>query len=112
MKDLYYLFIDIDECLRFHLCTGDNEICQNTPGSFSCLCAQGHRRNQQGNCTSTMSFSCLCIYSRICLFLFIDINECAESSTACDINSRCEDRNGSFACCIRTITSECIGKRV
>jgi len=43
-------------------------------------------------------------------FLSIDINECAESSTTCDSNSRCEDRNGSFACCINRITQECIGK--
>lgn len=49
------------------------------------------------------------------IFSFIqytDINECAESSTACDVNSRCEDRNGSYACCISTIASECVGKLV
>ncbi|CAF1147952.1 unnamed protein product [Rotaria sordida] len=79
---------DINECLSSHNCTGDNEICENTYGSFRCICIHGYRRNEYGNC--------------------ININECIESNTTCDINSRCEDRNGSFACCMNMITNECI----
>ncbi|CAF4428795.1 unnamed protein product, partial [Adineta steineri] len=81
---------DIDECLLSNNCTGNNEICENIPGSYKCICARGYRRDEHNNC--------------------ININECAESNTTCDINSRCEDRNGSFACCIKTITNQCIGK--
>ena len=46
----------------------------------------------------------------ISAFAWKDINECNELSAACDTNSRCEDRNGSFACCMETIINECIGK--
>ena len=40
-----------------------------------------------------------------------DIDECSRSATVCDKNSRCEDRNGTFACCIANISDRCIGKK-
>jgi hypothetical protein len=51
-KDSYDFLIDINECLSFDNCTGNNEICENTIGSFRCICASGYRRDSNGNCIS------------------------------------------------------------
>ena len=105
--DSHHFLLDIDECLS-HNCTGVHEICANTIGSFECICMPGYRRDTNGNCLSKNIDSSVIVI----IFVDLDINECAESTTACDVNSRCEDRNGSYACCLSTITSECIGKYI
>lgn len=79
-------------------------------GSFKCICARGYRRDNNNNCISKWNnIQYIHVYIWISIIIIIDINECAESNTTCDINSRCEDRNGSFSCCIQNITTECIG---
>ncbi|XP_065677576.1 uncharacterized protein LOC136092889 isoform X1 [Hydra vulgaris] len=32
---------DFDECTILHVCKGSNEVCQNTNGSYNCLCIDG-----------------------------------------------------------------------
>ena len=109
LKYFPYFLIDINECLSSHNCTGHNEVCENIVGSYRCICASGYRRDNNGNCISKYILNNSS--NNYPNFLkSIDINECAESTTACDVNSRCEDRNGSYACCMNSITSECIGK--
>ena len=98
--------LDINECYSSDNCTGNNEVCLNTKGSYQCVCETGYQRDANNHCISKESFE------QCDRFLpYIDVDECAEWSEACDLNSRCEDRNGSFACCMKTIVNECIGMR-
>ena len=64
--------LDVDECQN-PVC-GDNQICQNTEGSYSCLCKEGFDGEK---CN--------------------DINEC-RSRTTCDFNAKCENLPGDFSC--------------
>ncbi|KFW82115.1 Cysteine-rich with EGF-like domain protein 1, partial [Manacus vitellinus] len=42
---------DVDECASAEepVCTGAQEVCENTEGSYRCVCAQGHVR-RDGQC--------------------------------------------------------------
>eukprot|EP00062_Callorhinchus_milii_P009777 gi/632953933/ref/XP_007892692.1/ PREDICTED: thrombomodulin-like [Callorhinchus milii] len=65
---------EIDECLR-KPCAGD-EICSNTPGSFSCHCPTGYRKTDAHTCE--------------------DINECSSAASPCA--HKCGNTLGSFTC--------------
>lgn len=70
--------IDIDECSTdMHNCA-DNELCQNTFGSFECVkeCSKGYQLN-----------------GTVC----DDIDECLESDR-CDKRATCENTNGGYKC--------------
>lgn len=36
---------DVDEC-ETEVCPGENEQCENTEGSYRCVCAEGYTRNE------------------------------------------------------------------
>ncbi|XP_025020634.1 cysteine-rich with EGF-like domain protein 1 isoform X2 [Python bivittatus] len=41
--------LDVDECageVEEPVCTGANEVCENTDGSYRCVCAEGHLRRE------------------------------------------------------------------
>lgn len=42
---------DVDECAQTGACRGPLERCQNTQGSFLCLCEEEADRNEGGVCT-------------------------------------------------------------
>ena len=43
--------VDIDECNEGgHTCKLDNGSCENTVGSFNCLCDQGYEMQTDGTC--------------------------------------------------------------
>ena len=46
------IFVDIDECdIGAHNCRSDNwQICNNTEGSFECVCERGFNFIVEGNC--------------------------------------------------------------
>ena len=49
---MHLIFLDIDECVtESHNCSSDNwQICNNTEGSFECVCESGYNLSAVGNC--------------------------------------------------------------
>ena len=117
---------DINECDQTPSpCSGALEICQNSPGSFTCTCpSPGYHRLSEGStwvdidecsededrcstvsevCQNSVgSFVCQCkdgfhkiSEEQICQ----DIDECIEEPGICnDENKGCENQNGSYTC--------------
>ncbi|KAK7489121.1 hypothetical protein BaRGS_00019635, partial [Batillaria attramentaria] len=63
----------VDECSTLDPCTGSNQQCENTNGSYVCLCEDGYR-----------------FETDVC----VEINECADGTANCD------DENGGCNGCI------------
>ena len=42
--------IDVDECEHGHDCNIDNGFCQNTIGSYNCICDPGFEMQKNGTC--------------------------------------------------------------
>ncbi|WAR05736.1 FBN1-like protein [Mya arenaria] len=108
---------DTDECaIGTHNCTGTNEQCRNTPGSFVCECLPGYQRNAENICEDIEeciipslntcsqqcenvpgSFTCSCHdgfteSGNSCN----DVNECSTSTHGC--GQTCENTIGSYRC--------------
>ncbi|XP_066112042.1 hemicentin-2 isoform X1 [Saccopteryx bilineata] len=67
---------DLDECRTRNLC---QHACQNTEGSYQCLCPDGYRLLPSGkNCQ--------------------DINECEEDGIECGPSQMCFNTRGSYQC--------------
>ncbi|KAN0000790.1 hypothetical protein ACTFIZ_001243 [Dictyostelium cf. discoideum] len=71
---------DIDECENGdNKCVGEFTSCQNTDGSYSCICPSNGFSNNGTYCE--------------------DINECLSNElNECSSNTVCENRNGSYVC--------------
>uniref|UniRef100_A0A8W8N521 Fibrillin-1 n=1 Tax=Magallana gigas TaxID=29159 RepID=A0A8W8N521_MAGGI len=115
-----YCTEDIDECKNTSICP-ENSVCQNTNGSFSCVCDSGYSQaagkcvecalNTYGqNCASQCScdFSntqlcdkkngtCYCKEGWQGADCTEDVLECA-NTTICGSNARCSETNGSYIC--------------
>uniref|UniRef100_A0A8B9JHN2 Latent-transforming growth factor beta-binding protein 4 n=1 Tax=Astyanax mexicanus TaxID=7994 RepID=A0A8B9JHN2_ASTMX len=68
---------EVDECIVSPQICGPG-FCYNTAESYSCICNEGYRLDDEGN-------TC------------IDIDECADSPDLCS-NGRCKNTPGSFLC--------------
>uniref|UniRef100_K1QLB6 Fibrillin-1 n=1 Tax=Magallana gigas TaxID=29159 RepID=K1QLB6_MAGGI len=106
--------LDKDECAASNPCTGDHQICQNSIGSYRCICETGFDDNGSGlcidknecddspcsqMCTNTEgSYSCSCNDG----FLLsgtsecTDYNECPAPVSPCD--QQCTNTIGSYKC--------------
>ncbi|XP_028844471.1 latent-transforming growth factor beta-binding protein 1 isoform X2 [Denticeps clupeoides] len=71
---------DIDECRELGGSICGAWLCENTPGSYSCVvsCPPGHSRGPQGAC--------------------MDVDECAQNGELCGSYGSCENMPGSFRC--------------
>ena len=49
--------LDIDECAATNPCTGGNQVCQNSPGAYKCICENGYK-DSSGACTGMFWLSC------------------------------------------------------
>ncbi|XP_052696969.1 uncharacterized protein LOC128175386 isoform X6 [Crassostrea angulata] len=70
--------VDVKECTMTPEICGDNSVCVEEIGSFSCLCNQGFEKSSSRNCSN--------------------IDECALAKHTCHQNAVCVDTVGSYSC--------------
>ena len=82
-------------------CSEASERCQNTNGSFVCVCMDGyHRINTTQQCVG----KCACKHHLKLILLTVlslsDINECSENIHTCSVskNEVCDNTIGAFTC--------------
>uniref|UniRef100_I3J517 Vitamin K-dependent protein S n=1 Tax=Oreochromis niloticus TaxID=8128 RepID=I3J517_ORENI len=69
---------DVDECSDPELHAGCNQICQNIPGSFHCMCEEGYILTHNINC--------------------MDVNECLLYHSICGRQAECVNIPGTYDC--------------
>ncbi|XP_005724252.1 vitamin K-dependent protein S [Pundamilia nyererei] len=69
---------DVDECSDPELHAGCNQICQNIPGSFHCMCEEGYILTDNINC--------------------MDVNECLLYRSICGRQAECVNIPGTYDC--------------
>ncbi|CAG5102437.1 Oidioi.mRNA.OKI2018_I69.chr1.g300.t1.cds [Oikopleura dioica] len=81
---------DVDECSDPTLndCAGDHKICDNTIGSYECICPSGYEYGIPTGVETLNTVPC------------IDINECTDDTHTCDPNAQCDNTitPGSYDC--------------
>ncbi|XP_065195503.1 uncharacterized protein LOC135826830 [Sycon ciliatum] len=109
---------DIAECSDGSHSCSTNAQCQDTAGSYTCMCKSGytgngttcndidecasknHNCHSAASCTDTDgSYTCMCISGytgngTTCK----DINECSDGTHTCNTNAQCQDTDGSYTC--------------
>lgn len=71
-----FVNVDVDECQLPNAC-GQNALCQNTPGNYSCLCPEGFHGNPFDGC--------------------VDVDECNQLG-ACGPGATCTNLVGGRQC--------------
>lgn len=67
---LHFFFPDIDECVELEdVCTNQGE-CENTFGSYKCVCTHGYRGNGT-HCTGKLPYKFLNLYKYFSLYFWI-----------------------------------------
>ncbi|XP_025082470.1 multiple epidermal growth factor-like domains protein 6 isoform X16 [Pomacea canaliculata] len=120
---------DLDECSsNTHNCTSSHQMCINSAGGFTCVCADGYHYNASMVCDAcgptafgrNCSLTCPCVTNNTVSCNNVngsctcnsgwngtkceqDINECAQSPPpSCVANSTCVNTNGSYLCVCNT----------
>ena len=78
------------------MCQPDS-YCNNTIGSYLCICNVGYSGDGFINCTSR-STEDVSLSAPIIHFFVSDVNECELDTDDCDENAECTDTIGSFNC--------------
>lgn len=99
----FSFYLDIDECstsysyVRRRLC-GENAVCVNSPGSYSCQCEEGFSGDGH-TCVSMLIFNLRCShFPGSWFFSSAVMDQCTENLDQCDINARCISSATSFQC--------------
>ena len=85
---------DINECSANNGICGNDKICFNTIGSYSCVCQVGYRQLSDGTCQGTDRSM---RYHSIKCFISSDVNECS-TPNICGVNKQCVNTAGSYTC--------------
>ena len=90
------LSIDINECSTSN--GGCTQTCQNTAGSYYCVCGTGYSlaSNNHG-CDGELSIE---LKYQCGMYTFSDVNECSTNKGGC--NQVCTNNIGSFVCSCNT----------
>ncbi|XP_052721310.1 uncharacterized protein LOC128192563 [Crassostrea angulata] len=123
---------DIDECVSGIPCSGANQVCQNNPGSYRCICETGYNETSPDTCTdideclkrpcdqdctnTDGGYKCSCNsgFKLVSQSKCEDIDECAAPTPPCD--QLCSNLEGSYKCSCRdgyllnTTTRTCYAK--
>uniref|UniRef100_A0A8C1RAQ6 CD97 antigen-like n=1 Tax=Cyprinus carpio TaxID=7962 RepID=A0A8C1RAQ6_CYPCA len=70
--------VDEDECVVSPTACGDHAQCENTEGSYNCICNEGFKKSSVQTCE--------------------DINECFEKESPCSAHMTCNNAIGSYKC--------------
>ena len=99
-----FLLPDIDECLSGSHACNVTANCTNTDGSHNCTCKEGYTGDGQ-SCQGIISALELANRKKNYFLknleiwcLFLDINECSDGNHVCDVNSNCNNTEGSHIC--------------
>ena len=89
---------DIDECALGAFVCDPNAYCDNTIGSYDCICVDGYMKNGSA-CLSEL----LMLHHKLTDFQALichipDIDECDLETDNCHVNADCTDTIGSFQC--------------
>ena len=76
---------DVDECAQYEPC---EQICENTPGSFICSCAEDFELLANGSCVEIAACDGFECYD----------GECVSSDVTCDGQPDCEDYSDEMNC--------------
>nr|XP_022323001.1 fibrillin-1-like isoform X2 [Crassostrea virginica] len=109
---------DIDECAIGNNCTQANQVCQNIPGSYRCICETGYNETTPNNCTdidecqlhhpcdqmctnTEGGYTCSCHpgFKLLSRTRCDDIDECASPKPPCD--QLCSNSEGGYHCSCR-----------
>nr|XP_055042508.1 adhesion G protein-coupled receptor F5-like isoform X1 [Misgurnus anguillicaudatus] len=93
--------IDLNECDKRPEVCGPNAICNNTDGSYNCLCMSGYKVKDP-NLPISSSNPCRGRSCKGKMCSSMDMNACEEIPEVCGPNSRCKNTSESYDCsCMR-----------
>lgn len=91
---------DIDECadLQFNITCPENAHCNNTPGTYNCVCNEGYKHDSN-TCRGARLMECnIHMHSIISNCIHADVNECTTGEHNCNLNADCINSIGNFSC--------------
>ena len=94
------IIADIDECESASdhdsICPRSS-MCENTNGTYVCICINGTRMDEDENCTGMLLY-CAKYFTLRTILNLTDINECEEGTHDCSNFAKCVNVPGDYDC--------------
>eukprot|EP00124_Ichthyophonus_hoferi_P005979 Ihof_evm1s1092 gene=Ihof_evmTU1s1092 len=99
LKDVDFGLLDVNECTKNRHGCDDQAMCTNIVGSFICKCLRRSGYDLDGSSDSQTAVNLQPGANKDDVdFAFLDTDECALKRDNCDVNAKCINLIGSFAC--------------